>query len=109
MSLESPMAMMRPFLTATALTWRGPLSENVSTRPLRRMALAVAMCPQNRIQQSADGIAEHIESQHCRRNAQSGKESSPPGCRILGLRHVQHLAPAHHVRIAEAQEAQTSF
>src|SRR5688500_10828510 len=69
----------------------------------------VATCStETRIEEVAQGIAEHVEAEDRQRNANAGPDDRLHVNRRYALAEVQHLAPGRLVRVddAEAEEAQ---
>ena len=61
------------------------------------------------VQPVAQAFADQVQRQHRQQDGYAGEQADPPGLAQRGAGRADHVAPAHHVGIAQAHEAQARF
>src|SRR5262245_59749656 len=62
-----------------------------------------------RTEQVTEGVTQQVEAEDGEGDGDAGEQRDPPGDSQKPLRVVCEVAPAHPVRVAESDEAQTRF
>src|ERR1043166_7239139 len=100
MSTPSTARTMRPLTLRCTLTSRvaSSGSEAISVLQLRRRGGGAG------VEHLVQPVGEQVEAEHRERDGGAGEHAHPPGVVEELLAAVQHLTPARHRRIAEAEE-----